>query len=97
MPTTQEVLDYLGYDYTDESVNRNIDRLIRTAKAWLGGAINTIDESDPRIKELALIVISDLYDNQGVPERVSTNTRRLVADMIFQLQMETRKGEEGTT
>lgn len=94
MPTRDEVLEYLGYDYVDESVNRKVDRLINVANRWMRGAIGEdYDESDIRVKELALIVIGDLYDNNGVSERVSTNTRHLVNDLILQLQMEYRRRE----
>ena len=38
MPTRDEVLDYLGIDYADDMVNRNIDRCIRVATAYLKGS-----------------------------------------------------------
>ena len=92
MLTTQEVMDYLGIDYTDEMVTRNINRLIQTANSWLKGAIGTdYPADDPRAKELALIVISDLYDNRGMAEKVSGNVRRLVDDFALQLRLEMRK------
>ena len=92
MPTTQEVMDYLGIDYTDEMVTRNINRLIQTANSWLKGAIGTdYPADDPRAKELALIVISDLYDNRGTVEKVSGNVRRLVDDFALQLRLEMRE------
>lgn len=92
MPTTQEVMDYLGIDYTDEMVTRNINRLIQTANSWLKGAIGTdYPADDPRAKELALIVISDLYDNRGMAEKVSGNVRRLVDDFALQLRLEMRE------
>ena len=92
MLTTQEVMDYLGIDYTDEMVTRNINRLIQTSNSWLKGAIGTdYPADDPRAKELALIVISDLYDNRGMAEKVSGNVRRLVDDFALQLRLEMRK------
>lgn len=92
MLTTQEVMDYLGIDYTDEMVTWNINRLIQTANSWLKGAIGTdYPADDPRAKELALIVISDLYDNRGMAEKVSGNVRRLVDDFALQLRLEMRK------
>ena len=39
MPTTQEVMDYLGIDYADEMVTRNIERTITVADAYLKGAV----------------------------------------------------------
>lgn len=96
MPTVDEVLGYLGIDYADEMVRKNIERNIATAKAYIKGSIGeNYPEDDPRVKELALIFISDLYDNRGMIEKVSGNVRRLVSDMSLQLRLElSRKSEE---
>lgn len=90
-----EVLLYLGIDYTDNTVIKNIERAIKTADAYLKGSIGEdypID--DPRSKELALIVISDLYDNRGFNSTVSGNTRRLVDDLSLQLRVELSRGAD---
>lgn len=93
MPTTEEVLSYLGIDYADEMVTRNVERAIKTADAYLKGAVGEkYPTEDPRAKELALIVISDLYDNRGMTEKVSGNVRRLVDDFMLQLRLELRRG-----
>lgn len=89
MPTVDEVLAYLGIDYADEMVNKNIKRSIATADAYLKGSIGVnYPADDPRVKELALIFISDLYDNRGMIEKVAGNVRRLVDDMSLQLRLE---------
>ena len=91
MPTTQEVMDYLGIDYVDEMVTRNIERSIIVADAYLKGAVGkNYPIDDPRAKELALIFISDLYDNRGMIEKVNGNIRRLVDDFMLQLRIELR-------
>ena len=88
-----EVLSYLGIDYADEMVNKNINRAILTADAYLKGSIgNNYPVDDPRAKELALIIISDLYDNRGIDSTISGNTRRLVDDLSLQLRLELRRG-----
>lgn len=90
--TPQEVLDYLGIDESDPMIEANIVRSIRTADAYLKGAIGeNYQISDPRVKELALIFISDLYDNRGMIEKVSGNIRRLVSDFCLQLRLELRE------
>lgn len=97
MPTDQEVKDYLGIDYADEVIDRNVERCIKTADAYLKGSIGKdYPAEDPRVKELALIFISDLYDNRGMVEKVAGNVRRLVDDMSLQLRLELRasKSEE---
>ena len=89
MPTIEEVFAYLGIDYADEVATKNIERSIATADAYLKGAIGkNYPTDDPRVKELALIFISDLYDNRGMIEKVAGNVRRLVDDMSTQLRLE---------
>lgn len=90
--SVDEVLAYLGIDYSDEMVNANIERAIKTADAYLKGSIGeTYPVDDPKAKELALIIISDLYDKRGVNDTVSGNTRRLVDDLSLQLRLELRR------
>jgi hypothetical protein len=93
--TVDEVLDYLGIDYADAMVNNNILRAIKTADSYLIGSIGEgYPMDDPRAKELALIIISDLYDTRGLNEMVSVRTRRLVNDFSLQLRLELRRGLE---
>lgn len=95
MPTIEEVLAYLGIDYADATVNKNVERCITTADAYLKGSIGkNYPVDDPRVKELALIFISDLYDNRGMIEKVAGNVRRLVDDMSLQLRLELRSNSE---
>lgn len=90
--SVDEVLPYLGIDYADDMVNKNISRAIVTADAYLKGSIGEkYPVEDPRAKELALIIISDLYDKRGVNETVSGNVRRLVDDLSLQLRLELRR------
>ena len=91
--SVDEVLAYLGIDYADDMVNANISRAIKTADAYLKGSIGSdYPIEDPRSKELALLVVSDLYDNRGLSSTVSGNTRRLVDDLSLQLRLELRRG-----
>lgn len=90
--SVEEVLAYLGIDYSDDMVNANIERAIKTADAYLKGSIGVnYPVEDPRSKELALIIISDLYDNRGLNSTVSGNTRKLVEDLSLQLRIELRR------
>lgn len=87
-----EALAYLGIDYADDIVRANIERAIKTADAFLKGSVGKdYPVTDPRSKELALIIISDLYDNRGMVSTVSGNTRRLVEDLSLQLRLELRR------
>lgn len=90
--TVQDVLDELGYDIADEMVTKNITRAINTADAYLKGSIGEkYPKEDPRAKELALMIITDIYDNKGLKETLSGNTRKLVNDMSLQLRLELRR------
>ena len=89
----EEVLAYLGIDYADDMADINIERAIKTADAYLKGSIGeNYPVQDPRSKELALLLVADLYDNRGLTSTVSGNTRRLVEDLSLQLRLELRRG-----
>lgn len=93
MPTLEDVLDYLGYDYADDNIKRNINRAISTAEAYLKGSLGKdYPVDDPRVKELALIVIADLYENRTINDKVSGNVRKLVNDFELQIRLEMRGG-----
>lgn len=92
--TVEDVKAYLGIDYADDMVNANITRAINTADAYLKGSIgNNYPTEDPRVKELALIIVDDLYSNRGSQStNISGNCKRLVDDMSLQLRLELRRG-----
>ena len=91
--SVEDVLSDLGIDYADEMVLKNINRVIKTADAYLKGAIgDDYPVDDPRSKELALMIINDLYDNKGINSTVSGNVRKLVDDLSLQLRLELRRG-----
>lgn len=98
MPTLMEALEYLGIDYTDDVVVRNVERAMDTAVKTLYGAVGadveTLLPDDPRAKELVLIYLDDLYSTRGVSAKVSGATRQLVRTMELQLQMELRRKRE---
>lgn len=92
--TVEDVKAYLGIDYADDMVNANITRAINTADAYLKGSIgNNYPTEDPRAKELALIIVDDLYSNRGSQStNITGNCKRLVDDMSLQLRLELRRG-----
>ena len=57
--------------------------------------VDTLLPNDSRAKELVLIIMDDLYSEKGVSAKVSGATRRTVADMVLQLQLELRRRREG--
>lgn len=96
MPTLIEALENLGIDYADEIIERKVKRCINVADAYLKGSIGeNYPKDDPRVTELANMIISELYDNRGVMEKVAGNVRRLFSDMSLQLKLElSRKASE---
>ena len=92
MPTNEEALIYLGIDYTDDVVTANVTRALKTARQTVLGAVgedvDTYLPDDPRVAELTLIYLEDLYSQRGVAAKVSGATRRLVFDMEQQLRLE---------
>lgn len=98
MPTIEDALLYLGIDYTDDVVSANVRRALNTAQKTVQGAVGEDVDAylpdDPRVTELVLIYLEDLYSQRGVAAKVSGATRRLVADMELQLRLElaTAKG-----
>lgn len=92
MPTLEDARLYLGIDYPDDVTDSNIKRALRSAESVLYGAVGedvvTYLPADPRIDELILIYMEDLYSQRGVSQKVSGATRRLVYDMEQQLRLE---------
>lgn len=97
--TIEEVCDYMGYLVeeveAEESkiVKRNILRLIKFSDLYLQGAIGkNYPKEDERAKQIALLVISDLYEYRELDSKNITNTtRKLLNDLEWQLKMEMRK------
>ena len=98
MPTVEEAIQYLGIDYVDEVITANVTRALSTAVKTLHGSVgedvNVFLPNDPRAQELVLIYTDDLYSNRGVSAKVSGATRRMVADMEWQLRLELRQKRE---
>lgn len=97
--TEEEALQHLGIDYADAVVSSIVNSKLQTAIKIMHGAIGDDAEmylpDDPRIKELVLIYLDDLYSQRGLSAKVSGATRKLVADMELQLRTELRTAKEG--
>lgn len=99
MPTKEDVLAYLGIDYADEVVTRNVTKAMSAAWQTLLGSVGEDVEkllpNDPRVEELVKIYTDDLYSERGVSAKVSNATRNMVSTMEGQLRLElARKREE---
>lgn len=98
MPTIEDVLAYLGIDYADEVVTRNVESAMATAKQVLLGSVGEDVETylpdDPRIAELVKIYVDDLYSERGLSAKVSNATRQMVNTMEWQLRLELARAKE---
>lgn len=87
MLTLEEVKAELGIDYTDNKTDSRLNRYILVADAWLKGAVgDNYPKDDARAKQLALLIIEDLFDRNtnNVKENITIN--KLKQDFIMQLQ-----------
>lgn len=94
--TLEEVCDYLGFLVEeveeDKVVKRNILRLIKFSNQYLKGAIGEkYPVEDERAKEIALLVISDLYEYRELDSKnISNTTKKILNDLELQLKTEIR-------
>ena len=88
--TQQEVMDYLGVSISDARFQRRCTHLINVADRTLRSSIgNDYPKDDPRVKEVALAIIEDLYDShEYTTDKVSGNIKRLIQDFKLQLKLE---------
>lgn len=90
--STEEVKEYLGIDYEDLSIITRLKHLIKVAHLTLKGSLGeNYPVDDERVKEIALIIIEDLYDNHDLNDKVSGNVRRLVNDFSLQIKCEMKR------
>lgn len=93
MLTLEEVKQELGIDFSDH--DKRLERYINLAEQWLKGAVSSYKESDERAKQLALLVIEDLYDRNANTVKENTTISKLKNDFIMQLQNE-KEEENGS-
>lgn len=92
--TIEEVAEYLCIDYVDSAVSSQIARHIATAHRYLCGAVgDDYPRNDPRVREIALMIIDDLWENRGI-SNTSGNTRKLINDLELQLKLEMRRKKD---
>lgn len=89
MLTLEEVRTELGIDSIDPSLDSRLLRYIRVADSWLKGTIgDNYPRDDERAKQLALLVIEDLYDRNSNSVKENITISKLKKDFIMQLQYE---------
>lgn len=99
LPDITALKAFLGVDYVDSLITKNLNLCLDTAVATLHGAVGedveTVLPDDDRVNYLVLTYADDLYSERGMGGKVSNQTRRLVHDLELQLKLElARKREE---
>jgi len=90
--TVQEVCDFIPLDEPDESVKRNVERLIKVADKYLQGGIGeNYPKDDERAQQSALLIIKELYINSSPTDTISNNVKKLVDDFCLQIKQEMRR------
>ena len=89
--TADDLLAYLGIDYADDTVNKNITRAIKTADGELRESVSDNYPVDhPLTPELALIYASNAYENRGNIS-LSGNERKIADDYALKLRLYLRR------
>lgn len=97
MVNVDDLKNYLGIDYIDSMITSNLERSLKTADAYIMGAVGVdYPKDDARAEELILVVASELYENRGMmlSGSVSNTTRKMVDDLSLQLRLELARANE---
>lgn len=89
--TADDLIAYMGIDYVDDMVDKNITRAIKTADGELRESVSDDYPVDhPLTPELALIYASNAYENRG-DVSLSGNERKLADDYALKLRLYLRR------
>ena len=96
MSLTMETLrDHLGIDYEDPSTSRILSRLLSLADQYMIGALGEgYPAEDERVIQGQLMICDDLFSSRGVSDKVSGATRKLLDNLLLQVRLEMREGDE---
>lgn len=91
MLNLREALDYLGIDAEDDMIINNIRRQIEVADRHLKAAVGEdYPADDPRMKEVALMIVSELYDNRTLSAKEESRINSLARQYMRQIRLEMR-------
>lgn len=103
MITIDDLKDYLGIDYSDAMIDRNLNKAVLAAKGYVKGALgselvmyltggNATEDDTGRLVAVELAVAADFYDNRtfisDAKTKYSHTVRRMVDDFCMQLRLE---------
>lgn len=78
---------FLKVDFDDD--DEIIQLLSETAKRYIESAVGKCDYSDPRVKVLALVIITELYEKRSFSvDKAGEKAQYTIRSIITQLQAE---------
>ena len=91
MLNLREALDYLGIDAEDDMIINNINRQIEVADCHLKAAVgDDYPADDPRMKEVALMIVGELYDKRTLSAKEESRINSLARQYMRQIRLEMR-------
>lgn len=91
MFSVDEIKKELGIDFSDKNIEERLKRYVKLAEVWLSGAVGDYDKNDERAKQLALLIIEDLFDRNSNTVKENATINKLKNDFVMQLKWETKK------
>ena len=91
MLSVDDVKKELGIDFSDNNIEERLKRYITLAEAWLSGAVGDYDKNDERAKQLALLIIEDLFDRNSNTVKENATINKLKNDFVMQLKWGPKK------
>lgn len=89
MLNLREALDYLGIGAEDDMIINNINRQVEVADHHLKAAVgDDYPADDPRMKEVALMIVSELYDNRTLSAKEESRIKSLARQYMRQIRLE---------
>lgn len=89
MLNLREALDYLGIDAEDDMIINNINRQIKVADRHLKAAVgDDYPADDPRMKEVALMIVGELYDKRTLSAKEENRINSLARLYMRQIRLE---------
>lgn len=81
------IKEFLKVDFDDD--DNMITLLYETATKYIEGAVGSCDYSDPRVKLLALVIITELYEKRSYSvDKAGEKAQYTIRSIIAQLQAE---------
>ena len=89
MLNLREALDYLGIDAEDDMIINNINRQVEVADRHLKAVVgDDYPADDPRMKEVALMIVGELYDHRALSAKEESRIKSLARQYMRQIRLE---------